>query len=270
MRIGIFDSGIGGISVLHEAYHHIGDADYLFYADTDHVPYGSRTNEEILSYAKEITSFLLEKGAEVILIACNTATSVAAAELRRTLPVPIVAMEPAVKPAVLQNPEGKRVLVMATPVTIREDKLHDLLERVDRGHAADLLAMPKLVSFAEKEIFDGPEVEEYLSEQFRDRDMSQYSALVLGCTHFNYFKPGFRRFIPAESRLIDGNLGTVRRLMSLTGLEETEDRKVWFPDTASLGNARTQYFFSGEKVEKEEILGHLQRLHNRLEEVRDL
>ncbi len=269
MKIGIFDSGIGGISVLHEAYHHIADADYLFYADTEHVPYGSRTNAEILSYAKEITAFLLDRGAEAILIACNTATSVAAAELRRTLSVPIIAMEPAVKPAVLQNPQGKRVLVMATPVTIREDKLHTLLERVDLEHVADLLAMPRLVEFAERECFDGPEVEAYLAEQFAGKDMAQYSAIVLGCTHFNYFKPGYRKFVPEDTKLIDGNLGTVRRLMSLMNLSETGEHPVVFPDLESLSVARTTYYFSGREADTQE-LRHIQRLHNRLEEVRGI
>ena len=81
MKIGIFDSGIGGLSVLHEAYHQLPDQEYIFYADTEHVPYGLKTPEQILGYATEITQFLIDKGVDAIVVACNTATSVAIKEL---------------------------------------------------------------------------------------------------------------------------------------------------------------------------------------------
>ena len=150
MKIGIFDSGIGGVSVLNEAFHRLPDQDYIFYADVDHVPYGIKSSEQIIEYTDSITAFLIEQGVDAILIACNTATAVAADYLRSKYPVPIIGMEPAVKPAVEEAKEG-RVLVMATPVTIRENKLHTLLERVDTQHRVDLLPMPGLVRFAEDE-----------------------------------------------------------------------------------------------------------------------
>ena len=96
MKIGIFDSGIGGLSVLHEAYHQLPGQEFMFYADTDHVPYGLKTPEQIMGYAEEITEFLLQRGAQAIVIACNTATSVAVKELRKNYDIPILGMEPAV------------------------------------------------------------------------------------------------------------------------------------------------------------------------------
>ena len=118
MKIGIFDSGIGGLSVLHEAYHRLPQQEYIFYADVEHVPYGLKTPEQITEYAIENTQFLLDKGAQALVVACNTATSVAIKELRRRFDIPILGMEPAVKPAV-EGTEEKRIMVIATPVTTR-------------------------------------------------------------------------------------------------------------------------------------------------------
>lgn len=105
MKIGFFDSGIGGLSVLHEAYHMLPGVEFIFYADTDHVPYGKKTAEEILGYARESTSFLVKCGVDAIVIACNTAKSVAVETLRKEYSLPIVSMEPAVKPAVEKSKE---------------------------------------------------------------------------------------------------------------------------------------------------------------------
>ena len=157
MKIGIFDSGIGGLSVLQEAYHQLPDQNYIFYADTDHVPYGKREPSEIMEYSRQCAYFLLEQGVDAIVIACNTATSVAVQQLREEISLPIISMEPAVKPAVelvkpaaeqveraaehkpdatagaeaLHHVDAHRVLVMATPVALREVRVRNLIERVD-------------------------------------------------------------------------------------------------------------------------------------------
>lgn len=268
MKIGIFDSGIGGLSVLHEAYHLLPDQEYIFYADTDHVPYGLKTPEEIRSYAKEIVTFLIEKGAEAVVVACNTATSVAIKDLRSTFSLPILGMEPAVKPAV-EGTEGKRIMVMATPVTIREDKLKDLLHRVDEKHRVDLLPMPRLVEFAEAEEYETSEVYDYLETQFAGVDFSKYCALVLGCTHFNYFKPAYRKFFDSSTLVIDGNNGTIRHLADVMGLKICHDDGLTFDnDHNILCFKRTDYYFSGRRISEGKDLERLLRLHKRLEEVR--
>ncbi len=298
MKIGIFDSGIGGLSVLHEAYHQLPDQEYIFYADTEHVPYGLKTPEQIISYTVEIAEFLIDQGVEAIVVACNTATSVAIKELRCRFDIPILGMEPAVKPAV-EGTEGKRIMVIATPVTIREDKLKDLLHRVDEHHRVDLLAMPRLVEFAEREEFESPEVYKYVEEQFSAFDKDRYCALVLGCTHFNYFKPAYRKYFGDDTLLIDGNRGTVRHLADVLSLDispdsyESQSKSVTTsPDIgANLSNLaitsqnndiectsehnmlclrNTKYFFSGKEISDTETLEHLHRLHLRLEEVRNI
>ncbi|SFC88521.1 glutamate racemase [Butyrivibrio sp. YAB3001] len=270
MKIGIFDSGIGGLSVLHEAYHRIPGQEYIFYADVDHVPYGLKTPQQITEFAIENTEFLIEKGAQALVVACNTATSVAIKELRNRFDIPILGMEPAVKPAV-EGTEDKRIMVIATPVTIREDKLKDLLHRVDEEHRVDLLPMPKLVEFAENEEFDSNEVVDYITEQFSRFDKSEYSALVLGCTHFNYFKPIFREICGKETLLIDGNYGTIHHLADVLGLpfNYDQDKEVYFEDYHNmLCQEKTEYYFSKNFVKNIETLERLKRLHNRLEAVR--
>ena len=270
MKIGIFDSGIGGLSVLHEAYHLLPKQEFIFYADTENVPYGTKTPEEIIGFAKSITTFLRDKGAEAIVVACNTATSVAIKELRRTFDIPILGMEPAVKPAV-EGTEGKRIMVIATPVTISQDKLKDLLHRVDENHRVDLLAMPRLVEFAEREEFDSSDVKEYIKEQFSSFNKSDYCALVLGCTHFNYFKPAYREYFGDDTVLVDGNLGTVRHLADVLGIECVQDKEISFDkDHNILCMANTDYYFSGKEIRQGEAYEHLKRLHLRLEEVRKI
>ena len=270
MKIGIFDSGIGGLSVLQEAYHQLPDQEFIFYADTEHVPYGLKTPEQIVGYAKEITDFLLSKGAEAIVVACNTATSVAIKELRSCYDIPILGMEPAVKPAV-EGTEGKRIMVIATPVTIREDKLKDLLHRVDGDHRVDLLAMPRLVEFAEREEFESEAVYDYVESQFSQYDRSKYCALVLGCTHFNYFKPAYRKYFGQETLLVDGNKGTVRHLADVLGLSISPDKDIKMTEEHNILCLRnTDYFFSGKEITEGEVWERLMRLHLRLEQMRNI
>ena len=178
--IGFFDSGIGGLTVLSEALCRIPGADILFYADTDHVPYGTKTREQIVRYAEDAVSSLCERGAEAVVVACNTATSMAISTLRERFPIPIIGMEPAVKPAAAIHPDEK-ILVCATPVTIRGEKLHMLIDRsFHEGIRPTLAALPGLVELAETERFDLPSVREYLDTVI-DRRVP-YAAVVLGCT----------------------------------------------------------------------------------------
>ena len=154
VRIAFFDSGIGGLTVLHQAIKQMPQEDYLYYADTDHVPYGRKTKEEIRQYVQEAVDFIATQDVKALVVACNTATSVAIQSLRARYSFPILGMEPAVKPAVRNAVISKRVLVTATPVTLREQKLQDLLFQVDQNHKTDLLPLPKLVELAERGCFE--------------------------------------------------------------------------------------------------------------------
>ena len=272
MKIGIFDSGIGGVTVLHEAMKRLPNEEYIFYADVDHVPYGVKTPDEVIGFVDNIVADLVGRGVDAIVIACNTATSVAAEYVRIKYDVPIIGMEPAVKPAV--EASNSRVLVMATPITIRENKLQNLLKKVDKNHIVDLLPMPGLVRFAEAGVFEGPEVDEYLMEQMAVLDMSKYDEVVLGCTHFNYFKSAIRKAFSTvtssestvrEVGLVDGNEGTVKHLAEVLGLQEVT-AKSSKDDEAGEMIYNVIYVESGRDVTDQESLAKYARLHTRLDE----
>ncbi|MDY5845014.1 MAG: glutamate racemase [Bariatricus sp.] len=243
MKVGIFDSGIGGLSVLHRARKMMPDVRFVYYSDVAHVPYGEKTVQEIRGFVEHNLNFLIDKEVDAVVIACNTATTVATKEFRAKFPVPIVGMEPAVKKAIEQfQNTGKRILVAATPVTIAGEKLHNLLERVDKEHDVDLIPLPKLVHFAESGNFDSEEIDDYLREELKVFHLEDYAAVVLGCTHFNYFKENFLRIFPNEIHFVDGNEGTLRQLMRLLPQKDekcTEDEMV-------------QYYFSGIPAKEEQ------------------
>ena len=258
MKIGIFDSGIGGLSVLPAARRALPAADILYYADEKHVPYGEKTPEEILAYSMEAVDFLVSMGVGAVVVACNTATSVAVNALREKyespeIGIPIIGMEPAVKRALDTCATG-RILVAATPVTVKGQKLKLLVDRYDINKLTDSLPMPNLVRLAEGELFGGKEADEYIERELSCLDLSQYSALVLGCTHFNYFKDSFRRVLPNNVSIVDGVDGTVRRLVSR--LPSYED-----------GSGSTEFFISGEKAENRE---RFLRLLSRLEKMEEI
>jgi len=257
MKIAFFDSGIGGLSALEEATEKI-SADFLFYADRVNAPYGEKSKEDILKYTDRACRFLIEKGADAIVLACNTATSVAAKSLREKYTLPIIGMEPAVKYA-LDLDDTKRVLVIATPVTVKGEKMKELIGRVDKAHLVDLLALPKLVKFAESGEFVSENVTSYLEGELKAYDFTKYSALVLGCTHFNYFKDTLRKLLPAEVALIDGNSGTIKELMRRLDLKE---------DIA--GKRSVEYFYSGKRIDDSEELERLKGYMTRLKTMREI
>ncbi len=254
MKIGFFDSGIGGISVLHQAMQKLPDEGFLYYADTRHVPYGLRTREEIRGYVETAVRFLIGEGAGVIVLACNTATSAAIDGLRSRYALPILGMEPAVKPAVAHCGE-KRVLVAATPVTIQGERLHHLMDRVDDRHLVDLLPLPQLVVFAERGEFESDAVRNYLKKELSAFRLSDYGELVLGCTHFNYFRKMFREIVGPAIHFADGCEGTVRHLIEVLdekGLRGHEGGSV-------------RYFKSGLPVTDAKSLAFFQRLNEQLD-----
>lgn len=218
MKIGVFDSGFGGLSVLHRARKMLPGADYIYYADKKNVPYGEKTPVEIRIFVNEIFTFMMDKEVDAIVIACNTATTIVDKEYRSRFGIPIVGMEPAVKKAVDDyGMEHKKILVAATPVTIRGPKLKTLLSEVDKEKNIDRIALPGLVRFAEKGVFETEEVKEYLQKETKGYPLSEYGSFVLGCTHFNYFKEVLKELFPNPVHFVDGNEGTIHQLIRLLG-----------------------------------------------------
>ena len=240
MKVGVFDSGLGGLSVLHCAQKMLPNENFIYYADEKHVPYGEKTPEEIRLLVNDIIHFMIRKGVDAIIIACNTATSALTLAYRKQFSIPIIGMEPAVKKAIdLYGAEQKRILVAATPVTIKGKKLHNLVERVDSRKKVDLAELPQLVRFAEKGVFSSPQVGKYLLQALQSYDFPLYGTIVLGCTHFNYFKNEFKKLFQNIPHFVDGNEGTVRQLMRELSLS-----------TETKGKGITEYYFSGEPVDE--------------------
>ncbi len=245
MQIAFFDSGIGGLTVLHQARRQMPREDFLYYADTDHVPYGRKTKEEIRQCVREAVDFIAQQDVKALVVACNTATSVAIQDLRARYSFPILGMEPAVKPAVSDTSCTKRILVTATPVTIREEKLQNLLHQVDQHHQVDLLPLPRLVEFAEAGQFNDGQAEAYLREVLAPYDLSHYCTVVLGCTHFNYFKDSLNKILPEDIAIIDGSMGTVNNLQNVLAeknlLEQNTGRVQYYTSSRLAEQLRPRY-----------------------------
>ena len=258
MKIAFFDSGIGGLSVLHHAMKILPNEEFVFFADEDNVPYGTKPREAVMKFVDEAFKFLLTLDVKAIVVACNTATSVAVKEMRKRYDLPIIGMEPAIKRA-LDLYGDKRVLVTATPITINGEKIHSLIDRLGKRDIVDLLALPQLVDFAERQDFSSKKVAEYLREQLKPYDFKEYSSLVLGCTHFNYFKDIMRKILPNNVKFVDGNEGTLKELMRRLDLTPTNNPKSQKPVV--------EYYFSDRKVTSAEELEVINMYLKRLEQM---
>ena len=260
MQIGFFDSGIGGITVLHDAVKMLPKEDYIYYADTLNVPYGPKPKDEVKKYVFNAIEFIYQQGVKAIVIACNTATSIAIEELRAKYSIPIIGMEPAVKPAVEKNKNAdKRILVTATAMTLKEEKLQNLITKLDNEHIVDLLPLPGLVEFAERFEFDEKTVLPYLQEQLFKYDLRNYETVVLGCTHFSFYKDIFRKLLPSYVNIIDGNIGTVKNLKRI--LEEM--------NSLNEGSGNITFYNSGTKIEEKAKLDNYKKLFERLDVINE-
>ena len=220
LPIAVFDSGMGGVSVLRELIAQMPEEDYLYYGDSANAPYGLRTVEDVRALTLSRIGALYARGVKAAVIACNTATSAAVKDLReRFSDIPVIGMEPAVKPAVQAHPNGT-VLVLATPLTLREEKFNTLLARYAPLAEIVKLPCPELVEFVERGELDGPAVQAYL-EQRLGPYRGRADAAVLGCTHFPFLRRAIRRVLGDGTELFDGGAGTARetaRQLSLRGL----------------------------------------------------
>ncbi len=251
LKIGIFDSGIGGITVLHQALKQLPNEDYIYYADTLNVPYGEKPKEEVKGYIFEAVDFIARQGVKAVVIACNTATSVAVEDLRAKYAFPVLGIEPAVKPAVQASEAmGKRVLVLATSLTLKEKKFHDLVDRIDSHAIVDKLPLPNLVQFAERYEFHEEAVTRYLEDQLSPFDLKQYGTIVLGCTHFPFFKGSLRKLFPDDVVLMDGSVGTVKNLKRV--LEASNQ--------INEGTGQVTFYTSSVKVEDGALLSKYHQL----------
>lgn len=213
--IGFFDSGVGGLSVLKEAIKLLPRESFIYFGDSKNAPYGTKTVEEIKRLSYAATDFLLSKGVKAIVIACNTATSAAAADLRSTYPhIPIIGIEPAIKPAVQLNRKGK-ILIMATPLTIAEKKFNNLLKSFE--NTSEIIPIPcaGLAELIESGNIDSLEIRHFLEDKLDPYMNFNISTIVLGCTHYPFIKTQLSSLVGDDIPIIDGSFGTAKQLRRL-------------------------------------------------------
>lgn len=208
--IGIFDSGVGGLSVLREIRRLLPGENLLYYADSGHCPYGSKTAEQIGARAAAITDELLAAGAKLIVVACNTATIAAIERLRATYPLNFVGIEPAIKPAVAQTRSGV-VGVLATGAALAGDKFLKL--RAQHGGQVRVITQPcpGLVEFVERGELEGGPLRALLNQYVQPLLADGADTLVLGCTHYPFLRPALRELVGAKVCLLDTGEAVARQ-----------------------------------------------------------
>lgn len=232
LPIGFMDSGLGGLSVLKEAVQVMPYEDFVYFGDSANAPYGTKKPEIIRDLTFHVVERLMERGIKGLAIACNTATSAAVKELRLKYPdLPLVGIEPAIKPAVEKN-HGGTILVMATPMTIQQEKFQRLLALYN--DRAKIVPVPckGLMEFVEQGDLDGEFLDEYFTHHLLPYVEDDTETIVLGCTHYPFLKKHLQQFLGnREIHLIDGSLGTAlelkRRIQEKGWIhEEARERKI--------------------------------------------
>ena len=210
--IGFFDSGLGGLSVLKKALEMMPNENYIYYGDSKHAPYGEKTPQEIKELSFNAMEILIQKGVKAIVIACNTATSAAAKELREYYKdIPIIGIEPALKPAIKLHETGA-VIVMATKATLTQEKFKTLMDNYGEHRDIIPLPCPGLVEFIESGNLNGEDVKNFLREKLNPYMDREISSIVLGCTHYPFVKDVIQDIVGEKVDIIDGSSGTVREL----------------------------------------------------------
>ena len=223
--IGVFDSGVGGLSVLREIRTRLPLESLLYLADSGHVPYGEKSPEFIRDRCRAIAGFLLEQGAKALVVACNTATAAGIAELRQLYPnLPLVGMEPAVKPAVLATRSGV-VGVLATTGTLKSAKFAALLDRFASDIRVITQPCPGLVECIEAGELDASHTRALLAGFVQPLIEQGCDTVILGCTHYPFLKPLLRELLPASVALVDTGAAVARHVENvLTGRDQLADR----------------------------------------------
>lgn len=224
--VGVFDSGVGGLTVLHELLRELPNERYVFFGDTGNCPYGVRSEAEITQLSLNGAAFLLERGVKLIVVACNTASSAAIHTLRAAYPhIKFVAVVPAVKPAAEMTRVG-RVAVAATDSAARSAYLRGLIEQFAQGIEVFPIGCQSLVTLAEAGKLDGPEVEREIRRRIEPLLAKGIDVLALGCTHFPAMRPAFERIVGPDVRVIDSGAAVAlqtRRVLTQQGLLAAND-----------------------------------------------
>ncbi len=245
--IGLFDSGLGGISIWQAIHSMLPRESTLYLADSKYAPYGNKTKNEIISLAEKNTEYLLTENCKLIVVACNTATTQAISHLRNKYSIPFIGIEPAIKPAALDT-RAKKVGVLATKGTLASSLFHSTSSLHSAGVEIFEQEGTGLVERVESGEIDGPEMEAHLKELVRPMLDEGIDQLVLGCTHYPFLIPCLQRILPKSVHIVDCSPAVAKQTAAIllqNGLENTTDNQ-----------AQHQFYTNGDVKLLSQFLPH--------------
>ncbi|MCB1802159.1 MAG: glutamate racemase [Gammaproteobacteria bacterium] len=222
--IGFFDSGVGGLSVLRHALDCVGGIPLLYVADSAYAPYGGREQAQVIARSRAIARFLVEQGAQAIVVACNTATAIAIEALRAEFTVPVIGMEPAIKPAAGISRSG-RVAVLATAGTLRSARYARLVSDHGRQVTVFERACRHWVEAVEEGDLDSPRVRDLVHAELQPLHAAGVDTYVLGCTHFPFLTGAIRQVVGDEVQLVDPGPAVIEQLRRRLQLETQQAQR---------------------------------------------
>lgn len=212
--IGIFDSGVGGLSVWKELVKSLPNESVIYYADNANCPYGPKSQDVIINLVSKVVDFLISKKCKIIIVACNTATAAAIDFLRSTYSVPFIGMEPAVKPAA-QNSKTKSIAVLATEGTFNGKLYNETSQKYAKDVELNIKIGDKLVDIVEKGLINEPETKEHLEILVKPLIEKNIDHLVLGCTHYPFLTNQLKEVLPPHVRIIDPAPAVIKQAIKI-------------------------------------------------------
>jgi glutamate racemase len=219
--IGVFDSGIGGLSVLKEIHQILPNENLIYVGDSAHAPYGDRSAKYVRERSQSIADFLLDQGVKAIVVACNTATAEAATQLRETMDVPVIGLEPAIKPAAQLSKSGV-IGVLATQRTIDSERLLGLTERYAQNKKVLAQACPGLVEQVEAYKLNHPDTQKLLKQYIQPLLDQGVDALILGCTHYPFLLAEIRKITGKDIQILETGKSVAEQLKRILNQNDLE------------------------------------------------
>lgn len=246
--IGVFDSGVGGLSVMLKIRNILPSEDIIYFADSAYCPYGTRPPEIIHHRTMALSEFMVSKGVKIIVVACNTASSAGLNELRQQYTIPIVGMEPALKPAA-ELTKNKKVGILATGVTLAGERYSSLVKRYANGIKVVSQPCPGLVELVEAGEINGPKAERMLKSYLNSLIRENVDTIVLGCTHYPFLRPLIESIVDNEVQVIDTGEAVARRVSQVL-----DDNDLAAP---AKRNGKEDFFTSGEPEKVKKVMERL-------------
>ena len=212
--IGIFDSGLGGVSTLGQAMHMLPREKFIYYGDSGVPPYAFMTGSQIRERCRGICDGFMAQGAKAIVIACNTATSAALEDLKARYDIPVLGIVPAVEAAVAQAGSGK-ILLLATEFTIQSETLRELIQTYAADREIEMRAPREIIDLVESGTIDGPQMDACIRRFFKDLNTDAITAVIFGCTHLGFLNHSISGVIGSHIHIADGNQDTIKQLIQV-------------------------------------------------------